>query len=234
MKIFLSLLLIACVGLGGLSFFFFQENAKLNTQLDEAKDLVKNIESEYTRFQTEQKQIIAEANESKEKVTACLTLNANLKQEKEELTKNLESAKAQLEEKEKNIASLNEKVKGLEARANRGKSSQLIASEKVEQLRNRIAELESTLAKEKGAYYYNLAVAYSHAKFYDKAIEAYQQSITYSPNNADAYYNLGLLYENVLSDSRKAIKNYKKYLELNPKAQDKSEVEERIEQLETW
>jgi tetratricopeptide (TPR) repeat protein len=50
-------------------------------------------------------------------------------------------------------------------------------------------------------------------------------------NNADAHYNLGLLYKDVKQDPDKAIMHLSKYLELKPDAEDKEEVQGWIEKL---
>ena len=49
-----------------------------------------------------------------------------------------------------------------------------------------------------------------------------------NPDNPDAHYNLGLLYENHQKDPIKACLHYRKYLELKPQAEDKEEVENWI------
>ena len=41
--------------------------------------------------------------------------------------------------------------------------------------------------------YYNLGIVYEKLKDFDKAIEAYKKAIELSPDEADAYYNLGLV-----------------------------------------
>ena len=74
-------------------------------------------------------------------------------------------------------------------------------------------------------------MAYTQANLYDEAIEAYEKSLTFDQNNAEAHYNLGLLYDKVKTDPEKAVLHYKKYLELKPDAEDKEEIETWIQQL---
>jgi tetratricopeptide (TPR) repeat protein len=66
---------------------------------------------------------------------------------------------------------------------------------------------------------------------YDDAIDAYEKSLKAKDANAEAHYNLGLLYENVRSDKPLASKHYKRYLELDPKGKDAAEVSSWIERL---
>ena len=64
----------------------------------------------------------------------------------------------------------------------------------------------------------------------------YEAAARYAPYCPDIYYNLGLCYE-ALGERQpelrdKAIANYRKYLQLNPTADDKREVESMISKIE--
>jgi Tfp pilus assembly protein PilF len=72
---------------------------------------------------------------------------------------------------------------------------------------------------------------YLKAKNYELAIEAYKNLLKSDPRNAQAHYNLGLLYRKYKNDDTLAIYHFKKYLDLNPKANDKKEVEYIIKML---
>lgn len=112
--------------------------------------------------------------------------------------------------------------------------------------------------------YYNLGIAATNAKKYDTAIEAFENGIKLKPDHANFYYSLGLAqseYADMLvevsdiedekgdvvkkevsvEDKTKAeglnalaIENLKKYLELNPQAEDKATVEELINDCEKF
>ena len=98
-------------------------------------------------------------------------------------------------------------------------------------LENQIGLLEQTLRSEKARYHYNLGSAYAHAKLYDEAVDSYKKSLEFDPNNAEAHYNLGVLFMEVKLDPEKAINHFRKYLELNPKSEDRQGVEEWIQRL---
>jgi len=51
---------------------------------------------------------------------------------------------------------------------------------------------------------------------FEKAIESFENAIIIDPNNADAYNNLGWVYNNELKKFAMAIKNYKKAIIINP------------------
>ncbi|MFH1318611.1 MAG: hypothetical protein ABIH71_06320, partial [Candidatus Omnitrophota bacterium] len=63
------------------------------------------------------------------------------------------------------------------------------------------------------------------------AVNAYEKSLSFESENAEAQYNLGLLYENFNLEPEKAILHYEKYLELKPDAVDKDEVLKWINRL---
>ena len=102
--------------------------------------------------------------------------------------------------------------------------------------------------------YYNLGIAATNAKKYNTAIEALENGIKIKSDFADFYYSLAVaqaeLAESIFEskeDSKKevttedkekatelktsAVANAKKYLELKPNAEDKTDVEEFIEDL---
>ncbi|MGC8840253.1 MAG: tetratricopeptide repeat protein [Candidatus Sumerlaeaceae bacterium] len=65
-------------------------------------------------------------------------------------------------------------------------------------------------------------------KFYREAENYYLQAIDADPKNPDFYLALAILYHKNLKDTRKAVENYKKYLELGGK--DKATVAKWIEE----
>ena len=112
--------------------------------------------------------------------------------------------------------------------------------------------------------YYNLGIAATNAKKYDVAIEAFENGIKLKPNHADFYYSLGVaqssyadeLVETTVYNEEKdevserkvseddkakaealkisAVENLNKYLEMEPKAEDKETVENLIKDCEMF
>ena len=111
--------------------------------------------------------------------------------------------------------------------------------------------LEASIDLDSSMYetYYNLGIAATNAKKYEKAIEAFQNGLKVRADYANFYYSLAVAqaeYAEELLEAEKvseddktkalelktsAIENAKKYLELNPQAEDKEEVEELLEDL---
>ena len=110
-------------------------------------------------------------------------------------------------------------------------------------------DLDSTMYET----YYNLGIAATNAKKYDIAIEALENGLKIKPDFANFYYSLAIAQAEYsedlieLDDEKKevsaenkakseelkvsAIANAQKYLEVNPQAEDKEDVEELIKDL---
>jgi|GEM_PF-3080370 len=95
--------------------------------------------------------------------------------------------------------------------------------------------LDETFKDLDGLSQNNKGIAYSRSRQFDKAIEAYEKALQRNPRDAEALYNLGLLYEQGKKDAAKAIEYYKKYLEHAPAgADDRDAVQGTIGKLATF
>lgn len=110
-------------------------------------------------------------------------------------------------------------------------------------------DLDSTMYET----YYNLGIAATKAKKYDVAIEALENGLKLKPDYADFYYSIGAAqyeYADSLLESEEedkaptdedkqkseelkqsALANLQKYLEMNPQAEDKKDVEALINDI---
>jgi tetratricopeptide (TPR) repeat protein len=71
--------------------------------------------------------------------------------------------------------------------------------------------------KECAILHYNLGCMLFKSMDYKKAKEEFELAIKFNPINQEAYYNLGIIYEDYLGDDKKAITYYRKNLELTSK-----------------
>jgi tetratricopeptide (TPR) repeat protein len=85
------------------------------------------------------------------------------------------------------------------------------------------AEL-ARLRQEEFRNYYNLALQYDSEGRYEESLVEYHKALELMPNDADLHYNLGILYDDHIKDSKKAVFHYQRYLYLNPSAEDAKEV----------
>ncbi len=214
------------------SIFFILHANKLKSQISQNKNAIRNIESELSRAR-EEKENITKANEKLQADSVSyLAINSKLGDEKEELKTRLDKVQKTIDTKEANLQRVQQRLDEIEkaAAANKKAEDEKLAKDK-KVLEKKVLKTASAIKKERGVYHYNLGVAYAQAKFYGEAIEEYEKSIKFAPENADTYYNLGVLYETVEADTEKAIANYRRYLELNPAPEDIDEIRERIKRL---
>lgn len=106
-------------------------------------------------------------------------------------------------------------------------------SEAKANLSDRIAKLKD-INKDKdllALLYYNLGLNYTLAVDYPRAIVAFEEALKLDPKDSASAYNLGLLYSVYQKDTDKAVKYYRKYLELSPSASKADDVKARIASL---
>ncbi len=60
----------------------------------------------------------------------------------------------------------------------------------------------------------NLGEVYKHLGLYDEAVSELSRAKRLDPGLPDTFINLGIIYDDYISDDRKALENYRKYLEL--------------------
>jgi|GEM_PF-3549644 len=68
---------------------------------------------------------------------------------------------------------------------------------------------------EKAIDSYNKAIKLTEKEKYEKAIDYFKKSVKIEPSFADAYFNLGILYE-FLGEYEKAVETFEKVLQYNP------------------
>jgi tetratricopeptide (TPR) repeat protein len=83
----------------------------------------------------------------------------------------------------------------------------------------------------KADYYYNKAIDFIEDEKYQEAAGALKKTIELDPQDPDAYYNLGVLYEDYLDDKWEARRHYRKYIRLAPDAKDSLQVEGWIKRI---
>ncbi len=82
--------------------------------------------------------------------------------------------------------------------------------------------------------HYNLGVILSRQKDYRRAAVEFRKVIELRPDDADAHYNLGVIYAEHVPNRSKALAYFRKYLALNPRSQDASWVKQYIATWQAW
>ncbi|MFH1777991.1 MAG: tetratricopeptide repeat protein, partial [Candidatus Omnitrophota bacterium] len=129
------------------------------------------------------------------------------------LKNDYENVKTKLEEAKEQNNQLIEYRKNIEP-----KYRQMVY--KSEELEAEMKRVKQEQDRRESRIAYNLGVIYTEKGKYDEAVEQYIRAIELDPVNVLAYYNLGIVYEEFLKTPEQAIEAYKKYIELNPLAED--------------
>jgi tetratricopeptide (TPR) repeat protein len=213
--------------------WFFSTNISLRSKLTQSKQLNVKMQEHVQQVEQQKAQIAQENDKLKEDALSYLNLNNELQLEKETADKKLSKALKIINEKERDLGRNKLKLTSLNKRLVEYQSGERTKfSEEKAEVEKKMKELEASLQKEKGVYHYNLAVAYTQAKLYDEAIIEYKKALEFNPDNAEAYYNLGLIYSKAIFNPEKAAFNYTNYLKLKPDAYDAEEVEAWIDDLQ--
>jgi len=104
-------------------------------------------------------------------------------------------------------------------------------------LKNALSELSdatedlSRLKKEVADMHYNMGVIFQEDNKWDEAAMEYKKVLESDPKDADAHYNLALIYDTAKNDRKQALYHYRKYIELKPEADDILKVKEYLADL---
>jgi tetratricopeptide (TPR) repeat protein len=226
----LFLLIIILVLSLGVNLRLLWQRNRCREETQDCLHLSEGIRLELENLKAERDELKQKNKEFQDDTVSYLELISNLQQDNEEITQQLQAKNKELEAQKKAcLQAQQEKIKQIK----RLGAQKAELEKKIKQKEQEIASQKKASEKEKALFYYNLGVAYAKAGLYGEAEEAYKQSLKLASDNPEAYYNLGLLYENIRYDTQKARQCYQKYLELKPDAEDKKEVQHWIGILST-
>ena len=97
-----------------------------------------------------------------------------------------------------------------------------------------MAREHERLLREVADTHYNMGVLFSAKNDYVRAEKEFAKVVELQPGDADAYYNLGVIYAERLPDRQKAMTSFRKYLQLKPHAKDASWVKQYIASWQAW
>lgn len=170
----------------------------------------------------------------------CLKEKSGVLSELEATKQLCENERNKAEEASVRVAGLRDAVIKLE-RKNQEDVADVEKSlkKKVRNYEARILSLEAALEKaqkklktEAERYHYSLGVIYSQQKEFDSAVTEFRTVLGYNPKNAQAHYNLGIIYDDYFKDKKNASIHYNSFLDLSPKSGDAEAVREWLADLE--
>ena len=207
-----------------------QENLELKVELASFKQTAR--ESEAARTQLEKWKI-----EQSSLVEQTVKEKAELKNRLDQLQEGKKASERQAQVAEKEAQSLRERVAEIKQELNMAKDSTPPKAETAAPAPApappEVALLQAAGGVEPGTdELTSKALKLAQKGKYRDAEKLYLQALTRAPNSAAIHYNLGVLYQEGLHSSSAAVKQFRKYLELNPKARDADQVRSWINELE--
>lgn len=231
-KILAGCLILVIIGtITGWNVFLFLKTNSLKVQLEQNEQICNRLSSDINNLRKENEEIQSQDEQLKFEIVSYLGITNQLRAENKELKTELAPARKTLEKKERLLKKLKQDV-AVASNMAQVKEDQVEKSEaEILRLKDKITLIEHDMHREKVEFYYNLGVAYTKAKMYDEAIKAYELSLALDPENAEANYNLGLIYQNIKTHTQTAIIYYQRYLELSPGNEDAQEIKALIMKL---
>jgi tetratricopeptide (TPR) repeat protein len=205
--------------------------SSLVTRLDQIKMVLAETQQSARKLQEEKEKILKDNEKFQVDTLSYIALNNELQKEKEDLQAKVTGFQKSMDEQKKELALIQKELAQTRDSAEAKKNAQHALLKEKEKMLAGIKRLQDSINKERGIYHYNLAVAYTKATFINKAIQEYEKSLAYDNGNAEAHFNLGLLYKGMPDNADKALMHFKKYLELKPDADDSQEVQDSIDGL---
>ena len=95
-----------------------------------------------------------------------------------------------------------------------------------------VNEENDRLRTDQGRLHYNMGNVFYRQGKYGRALKEFKQAVKFTPEDANAHFNLAFVSSDYMQDFSTALKHYKQYLFLNPRADDKPLVEEKILEAE--
>ncbi len=130
---------------------------------------------------------------------------------------------AKIEKAERDAARANQEMKEILSEK-RKKTRQWKNLSQARMIKEKVFKKEEEIDENLLSQHYYQAFELDYNERYHEAAMEYEEVLKINPNDADAHYNLALIYDDHLNEKRKAIQHYQEYLDLKPVAEDESQV----------
>ena len=171
------------------------------------------------------KDALAGQQEYKATIEKLLMHVPNMQEELSEFKSAIDVKDDSINAKDRELAILRQELERRELR--------IIKSERMAELLEKTrGEVRQVSDKEKRDMHFNMAVVYTKEGNFRAAEKEYLHALRIDPADADSHYNLAILYDDHMGDTRRAASHYRSYLKLAPTADDVDEVKSWLVALE--
>ena len=223
--IFVTGAVVVALACGNGALFWVQHS--LEAKLAESRQLTITMRAGMERLETEKKKITGDNERLSAESLSYLNLNSKLQQERDLLQKKASDAVSRAIKLEESSRQLQSKLEIAKKNIETVKQSQekKEVTKKWEIPEIKIFDTSSELETDKSLVEYNKGVSFARSGLFDQAISSYSVALAINGSNADAHYNVGLLYWSYRKDFKAAHVHLSRYLSLKPNAEDRLEVE---------
>jgi tetratricopeptide (TPR) repeat protein len=219
-----------------------RENKESHAQVDalsaELKNL-KDVESTSGKKNGQLETLVAEAEKTLERQNLKISQLEMKLRETEDRVKRQKKQSASLEAETKSARS---NPAATAEYANLMENEWLAALAKTEDLKKGLDKTAEELAsynqerariqKEAATMHYNLAVILTNQNDFPAAVREYKKVLEMRPNDADAHYNLAVIYDTELKNTEEALRHYRAYIQAAPNSPEAPRVLEWIKDKE--
>ena len=164
-----------------------------------------------------EERLSSQHREAKQELVDVKVDTQKLKETNQQQIDELKAYKRQIKIMTNDLEEIKSKVKRL---MHENKILKIRATDKNVTNRSQLIALNKKLLKENAVLHYNQGVFYTQTQNYEKAIEEFLKDIKINPNDAEAHYNLAVIYGEYLEQADKAVAHFKRYITLSPNDRD--------------
>lgn len=212
-----------------------KENDLLKKRLIEIETERRKLALEAEKATKAAAQAVAERDVLSEKALAAARQGAEYKKivdKLPEIEDQVNTLKSDVQDKDVRLSVREQQLAALKVELERREHRLAKAQKMTELLERARTEVQQADNSEKLNMHYNMAVIYAKEGRAREAEEEYLKALRIDPSDADIHYNLGILYDQDLKRSDKAVNHYRRYLTLRPNAADSDQVKSWMLDLE--
>jgi len=216
-----------------------EENARLKTKVarleaefkkaNREREKVEKKDVKAARRERELEEELAQARSAdkgqRRRISDLLKQIPDMEEELDQLKGDMEKKDAALSAKEKDLETLLVELRRRELR--------LMKAERMAELLDKTREeVKQVDDRQKIDMHFNMAAVYAKEGRLKEAEREYLRALRLDPNDPEVHYNLGILYDDELNETRRAAMHYRKYLKLRPHAADVDQVKQWLMRTE--